>query len=149
MKLILLVTIVVFVTGSVLAQSAKQNDALEKKIRTLEQEEVSAILSGNFDKLDKLWAEDYTVNSPRNKVVKASTGPIRNGLTKYASFVREIEAVLISGNTVIVMGQETAKPISKAAEAEQIFRRRYTNVWMKRKGKWLLIARHANIICQT
>ena len=143
MKLILLAAIVAFVViGSASAQSAKQNDALEQKIRTLEQEEVNAIMSGDFDKLDKLWAEDFTVNSPFNKVDKAVTGPIRSGSTKYASFVREIEAVLIRGNTVIVMGRETVKPISnavgaggKADETGQTLRRRYTNVWMKKKGK--------------
>ena len=52
------------------------------------------------------------------------------------------------GNTVIVMGLETIKPVGKAPYTGQTVRRRYTHFWMKREGKWLLTARHANVICQ-
>ena len=72
---------------------------------------------------------------------------IRNGTIDYTSFVREIETMLFHGNTVIVMGLETIQPVGKAALAGQTVRRRYTNFWMKRKGRWLLTARHANVIC--
>lgn len=34
------------------------------------------------------------------------------------------------------------------ARAVQIYKRRFTNIWMKKNGKWQQIARHASIICQ-
>ena len=36
---------------------------------------------------------------------------------------------------------------ARLTEKDKFWHRRYTNVWMKHKGKWLLTARHANVIC--
>jgi len=57
-----------------------------------------------------------------------------------------VEAVLVHGDTVILMGQETVKPKGKAPFAGQTLRRRFTNIWMKRDGRWQLTARQATII---
>jgi ketosteroid isomerase-like protein len=147
MKLILLAIVVVFVaTNLVFGQSAKKNDALEQEIRKLDLAEAEAIMRGDFAALNKLLAEDFTVNTPRNEIAKGREAVftlIRSGTINYSSFVREPEALLFYGNTVVVMGLETIKPTGTV----QTVRRRYTNVWMKKKGKWLLTARHANVIC--
>ena len=147
MKLILLAIIVVFVaTGLVFGQSEKKNDTLEQEIRKLDLAEADAIMRGDFAALNKLLAEDFTVNNPRNEIVKGREAVftlIRSGTINYSSFVREPETFLFYGNTVVVMGLETIKPTG----TEQTVRRRYTNIWMKKKGKWLLTARHANLIC--
>ena len=152
MKLILLVAAVtIFPIGLVSAQSVKQNEALEQQIRKLDLAEADAIQRGDFAALNKLLAEDFTVNSPRNEIVKGREGVfalIRSGVVNYASFVREPEAVLVYGNTVVVMGHESIKPAGNAPGAGQTVRRRYTNIWVKRNGKWLLSARHASVICQ-
>jgi len=151
MKLILLVTVVIiFTTNLVLGQSAKQNDALGEEIKKLDRAEADAIQRKDVAALDKLLAEDFTVNSPRNEIVKGREevyALIRNGVINYSSFVREPETILFYGNTVVVMGRETIKQADNAAGAGQIVRRRYTNIWVKKKGKWLLTARHASIIC--
>ena len=150
MKLILLATVVVFVaTGLVSGQSVKQTDTLEQKIRNLDLAEAEAVLRKDFGALDKLCAKDFTVNNPRGEIVKgieAVKELIRSGVINYASFVREIESVLIYGKTVIVMGRETIVPNENAPQAGQTVRRRYTNIWIKRNGKWLLTARHASVI---
>jgi hypothetical protein len=149
MKLILIAAAFIFaVSGSVPGQSAKQNGALERKIRELEQQEVDALLRGDLAAVQANWAEDYTVNNPFNQVVNASQGPIRAGTLTYSSFVREIESVLIHGNTVIVMGRETVVPKGTSPDAGKTINRRFTNIWMKRDGKWLLTARHASVVCQ-
>jgi len=153
MKLILLATaIAIFATGLVSGQSAKQNNALEQEIRKLDMAEADAVLRGDLPALEKLWAEDFTVNNPGNEISKGRkeiVRLVRAGIIKYSSFVREAESVLLHRNTVIVMGLETVKPIGNAPGAGQILRRRYTNIWMKRNGRWLLTARHANVICQS
>jgi ketosteroid isomerase-like protein len=152
MKLLLLATIVTcVVTGSALGQKARQDNALEQKIRKLEREESDAVLRNDVAALENLWAEDFTVNNPQNQISrgrKEVLDRVRSGLIKYSSFVREIESVGIYGDTVIVMGLEVVTPIGNAPRAGQTLRRRYTDIWMKRKGNWLLTARHANVICQ-
>ena len=151
MKLILLAVIATFaVPGLIVGQSAKPIGALETEIRRLDHAEAEGLLHKDMAALEQLWAEDFTVNNPRNGITngrKEVVALIRNGTIDYASFVREIETMLFHGDTVIVMGLETIQPVGKAAFAGQTVRRRYTNFWMKRKGRWLLTARHANVIC--
>lgn len=152
LKLILLVTAaLVFANGSVSGQRAKQNNALEQTIRRLERAESDAVIRSDVAALEKLWAEDFTVNNPNNQISrgrKEVLDRVRSGMLKYSSFVREIEAVRFYTDMVIVMGLEVVTPTGNNPMAGQPIRRRYTNIWMKRKGKWLLAVRHANVICQ-
>lgn len=131
--------------------SKKQKDALEQEIRRLDLAEAEAIQKKDFEALDKLATPDFTTNSPRNVIVKSKEEVkefMRTGVIDYASFVREIEAVLIYENTVVTMGRETIVTGNNSAQKGETIRRRYTNIWIKRNGKWLLTARHANVICQ-
>ena len=152
MKSLVLATIITFiVTGSVPGKRAIQNDAPEQTIRTLEREESDAVSRSDVATLEKLWAEDFTVNNPQNQISrgrKEVLDRVRSGLIKYSSFVREIESVGFYKNTVIVMGLEVVTPIGNTPRAGQTLRRRYTNIWMKRQDNWLLAVRHANVICQ-
>ena len=149
MKLIVLAMLVTLVlAGSTSGQNAKQNNALELKIRTLEQAQVEALLRNDIPAMKKNWANDYLVNNPFNEAIDASKGRIQSGARTYSSFVREIERVLIHSNTVIVMGRETVVPKGAWPDAGKTVNRRFTNIWMKRDGKWLLTARQASVICQ-
>ena len=123
------------------------NNALEQEIRTLEQAQVDALLRNDIAAMKRNWATDYVVNNPLNEVVEASKGRIASGTRSYSSFIREVERVLIHGNTVIVMGQEIVVPSGTAPDAGKTIIRRFTNIWMKRDGKWLMTARQATVIC--
>jgi ketosteroid isomerase-like protein len=133
----------------VLAQK-ETKQTLEQEIRKLDLAEAQAILKKDFRALDELSSADFTTNSPRGEIVKgkeALKGLIRTGVIDYASFVREIETVLIHDKTAVTMGRETIVMGEKTPQKGQTVRRRYTNIWIKRNGKWLLTARHANVIC--
>ena len=90
--------------------------------------------------------KDFKVNNSFNEIDKADR--IRTGAVRYSSFLREIESVQIHGNTVIVMGQETVTPKENSPDAGKTIKRRYTNIWMMRQGRWRLIERYASVICQ-
>ena len=123
------------------------DETVEATVRRLDLAEASAVLRADFDTVEKLWAQDMTVNNPFNQVVRSSNGRVRTGAVTYSSFVRNIESIQIHGNTAITMGNEVVVPSGKSVGAGTTIRRRYTNVWMKRGDQWLLTARHANIIC--
>ena len=146
MRLVLLMALTMLAPCLVSAQSAKPEGAVGREIRRLDLAHADAVLRGDAAALDKLWTEDFRVNNPFNEIDKANR--IRSGAVTYSSFVREPESVLVHGNTVIVMGRETVVPKGTSPDAGKTINRRYTNIWMKRKGKWRLIARHASVICQ-
>ena len=146
MRLILLAAaLTILAPGVVSAQRVKQKAAIEQEIRKLDLDHAAAILRGDLAALDKLWTEDFIVNNPFNEIDKANR--IRSGAVTYSSFIREPEAITIYGNTVIVMGRETVVPKGDSPDAGKTIKRRYTNIWMKREGRWRLVARHASVIC--
>lgn len=130
-----------------LTGSADDPAGVEARIRTYEQAEVDALLRNDLAAVRAHWAEDFVVNNPFNVVVDASQGPIQGGTLTYSSFVREIERVQVRGSTVVVMGREVVLPSGTSPDAGETIHRRFTNVWMKRDGRWLLSARHANVVC--
>lgn len=127
-----------------------QSQDVEAQIRGLEQMEVQAILNKDSVTLLKLWAKDYTVNSPDNVVVIPGQTTLDRPVLKRArtSFTREIEHVIIKEGFAIVMGNETVVPVDDPLKEGQVVKRRFTNIWQQQDGVWKLIARHANIICK-
>ena len=122
--------------------------AVEAHIRSLEAEESRALVAGDRATLRRLWAEDFTVNAPRNVVVRGRDGVLAlmdNGVIDYARFEREIELLRIDGDMALVMGWETVHPRGSAPMAGQVVRRRFTNVWRLRGGGWVQVARHAHV----
>ena len=132
---------------------AQDNSKTEAEIRALEQMGVKAILSGDSNTLKQLWAPEYLVNTPRNEVTGTRDSILliqRAGIIDYSTYEKVIERMQFQKNIVITMGHETivSKNDTPAAKAGQIFKRRFTNIWMNKNGKWQQIARHASIICQ-
>ena len=130
-------------------QTPESNDTLEAEIRKIDNEEATAVLRADLSTLEKFWADDFTVNGPNNQILKGKTNAlelVKSGIIDYSSFEREHEAVLLCGDTAIMMGLETAKPKGNSPFAGQTLRRRFTNIWMKQNGQWQLIARQATII---
>ncbi len=127
----------------------KDGGKLEQEVRRIDQSEAAAVLVGDIPTIEKLWAEEFTANAPNNQILKGQKDAIelvKDGILDYASFERAVEAVLVHGDTVIIMGEETVKPRGKAPFAGHTIRRRITNIWMKRDSQWQLTARQATII---
>jgi ketosteroid isomerase-like protein len=135
----------VFVSFSIYSQEKEEGE-----IRKLEEMESNAVVKKDTATLLKLWAKDYTVNAPSNRVVTSGKNtldrPVINQ-ANYASFIREIEHVIVKGETAIVMGNETVTTAPTDTKPSIIIKRRYSNIWMKQTGSWKLVARHANVIC--
>jgi hypothetical protein len=141
-------TSILFLYASTLPAQTVVAPSVEQQIRRLEQAQVDLLLRNDVDGMQKSWSKDYVVNNPFNQVVDANAGPIRRGQLTYSSFVRNIERVIVHGNTAIVMGSETVVPTDRSPDAGKTIQRRFTDVWMSGGGQWLLTARHASVICQ-
>jgi len=126
-----------------------QGSAAEREVRQLEVTEHQAMLKRDTVALKNIWAPDFMVNTPVNKISLSSQelfDLIGAGVFNYTSFTRDIEKVMVKDNMVITMGSETVVPIGKNAKVGKTIKRRYTNIWVKENGIWKLTARHANEI---
>ncbi|MBA2499752.1 MAG: nuclear transport factor 2 family protein [Chitinophagaceae bacterium] len=133
--------------------NGQSTEKTEIQIRKLEQTVVSAILTADTNTLKQVWAKEFLVNNPRNDISTNRDAVLKtqkSGMIDYSSFERVIEQMQFQKEIVITMGHETfvSRNDIPGAKAGQTYKRRFTNIWMKKKGKWQQIARHASIICQ-
>ena len=133
--------------------NGQSNAKTEAEIRNLEETVVQAIIKGDTNTLKEVWAPEFVVNNPRNNVSvnrEAVFQVHKAGMIDYSSFERNIEHMQFQKYIVITMGMETfvSKNDIPGAKAGLPYKRRFTNIWMKKKGKWQQIGRHASIICQ-
>lgn len=144
--------LIVFTITTVVA-NAQDNSKAEAEIRSLEQTVVNAILIADTNTLKRVWASEFLVNNPRNEISGNRDSVLltqKAGMIDYTVFERVIERMQIQKDIVITMGHEifVSKNDIPGARAGQIYKRRFTNIWMKKNGNWQQIARHASIICQ-
>ena len=121
----------------------------EESIRSLENQERTAVLSGDTATLERLWSSTMIVNNPQSSISADRAvvlGLVRKGLIRYSSFERTIEAIRFDGEVAIVMGAEQVAPVGDAPRAGQTVHRRFTNIWKRKGTTWEMIARHANVI---
>jgi ketosteroid isomerase-like protein len=149
-KSVLCVIAMFVIVSIVSAQDGTGESALREEIRKLDLAHASAILHGDAAALDSLMDDSVTVNHPTNRIIKEKKellGLIQAGIIRYTSFERFPETFLFFPDMVVVMGGETVVPAQGAPNAGKTLQRRYTNVWMKRDGRWRLTVRHANNVC--
>jgi hypothetical protein len=123
-----------------------QSTSIENEIRELDRAESKAVLNHDTTALERLWADNFTVNTPYNSVGTRKRGDRIN--LYYSKFERNIEKVIIYNDSLVVtMGNEVVNRKAPMTLAGQTLPRRYTHMWMKKNGKWQLATRHANFIC--
>jgi len=137
---------------STLLTIGQSTSKTEVEIRKLEKAVVIAILNADTNTLKQVWAPEFMVNNPRNDISTNRNAVLqtqKSGMINYSTFERVIEQMQFQKDIAITMGHETfvSRNDIPGAKAGQTYKRRFTNIWMKKKGKWQQIARHASIIC--
>jgi uncharacterized protein (TIGR02246 family) len=136
--------------GQSMSRQTDENRRVEQGVRRLNSEEADAFLHQDAKALANLWSDDLVVTNPLNKFVNKQQvlGMVESGFLVIASYDRSIEYVRVYGDTVIVAGSETVVWGGKMPNAGKTEHLRFTGVWMKQGGRWLEVARHANIVPQ-
>ncbi|HEX3233629.1 MAG TPA: nuclear transport factor 2 family protein [Gemmatimonadales bacterium] len=115
-------------------------------IRAHEEENRAAFLAADLATLERLWTDDFVVNSPINVVndKRRTLALLEAGRIRHTSLALEIEHMARHGDVVVVMGSDrvTDPPDGR------ITHRRFTNLWRLESGTWRCFARHANVVAQ-
>jgi hypothetical protein len=119
----------------------------EQDIRAREEENRLAFLARDVAVLDRLWTDDFLVNSPVNIVNdKVRTLElVRSGRVRHVSLSAEIERLARHDDVVVVMGADRVTD----PPDDTITRRRFTNLWRLEGGTWRCFARHANAVVES
>jgi hypothetical protein len=115
---------------------------MDEEIRRLDDEVREAMLRRDVAALRLLCSEDFVVTNPFNQVLdrRQVLEAVESGRIKHSAFEREIEHLRAYAGTAVVMGREAVVDDGRTTN------RRYTEIWLRRDGRWQLIARHANNI---
>jgi ketosteroid isomerase-like protein len=116
----------------------------EQDIRAREEENRVAFLAADVAAIDRLWTDDFAVNSPLNLVndKRRTMALLEAGRIRHTSLTSEIELMTRHGDVVVVMGSDRVTDPPDGT----ITYRRFTNLWRLEEGEWRCFARHANAV---
>jgi ketosteroid isomerase-like protein len=116
----------------------------EQDILAREEENRAAFLAADVAVLDRLWTDDFLVNSPLNLVndKPRTLALLQAGRIRHTSMAFEVDRMSRYGDVVVVMGHDevTDAPVNFTT------RRRFTNLWRRDRDGWRCFARHANVV---
>jgi uncharacterized protein (TIGR02246 family) len=125
-----------------------QTVAAEDAVRQVNAEEIQAFVHNDPKAMARLWADEFIVVNPLNKLVNKSQvlAMVESGLLAATSYDRQIDYVRVDGDFAIVTGIETVTWGGKMPNAGKAQQLRITGVWKNQQGRWQEIARHASIV---
>lgn len=131
----------------VLAGCAASPSKGDAGIREVEQAQVQAALSGNRAALEKIFAAEFRLINPAGAVASREEllAMLSGGAPPYRAAVYTTDSVLPYGQVVITTGTETVE-FGSGAQAGQKQKRRITQVWERRDGRWQLVLRQATLV---
>lgn len=132
--------------------SAKDPDmmsgSVEKTITQIEQDWGVALVKNDVAAIDSIVADEWLMSDPDgNLVTKAqSDADMKSGTMTFASFKIDSLMVHVSGDTAVAFGLETEKSTYKGADSSGQYR--FTDVFVKRDGRWVAIATHVSKVAK-
>lgn len=141
------------IISAVIPSTAKVTTAdqdAEEAVRTLNAKEVQAFLQRDPKTMALLWSDDFVVTNPLNTFLNKQQvlRIVESGFLVITSYDRQVEYVRVYRDIVIVAGNETVLWGGAMPNAGRTEHLRFTGIWMKQRGRWQQIARHANIVPQ-
>ena len=148
--LILIAGIAATALGSANLDDRRQDLGAEREIRELEAQLSRAVVAGDCAFFERVLADDFTHTShsgqfktraqwmAENKF-EDQRGPARPGKTTYEGFDVDDLAVRVYDDTAVVTGRTS--PRGRNAKGEPIRGQyRFLRVWVRRDGRWLVVA---------
>ena len=136
-------TIMIISLSIALGQSG--NKQLESEIQKLEVEYHQAVAKRDVATLDRLRMDDYLItfgSTPRVFTKQEVTESYKSRPGHEYSGIDDLK-IRVHGDTVIAKGHSMG--IRKTSDGKTTnTETRFTDVWIKRNGKWLLAASHAS-----
>ena len=121
-------------------------------VLAVDEQQRAMVAAADVGGLDRLAHPNLRINAPGGRVLTREQflANMRSGEIAAERFERTAEDVSVSGNVAVVMGHEVFTPVA-SSELGRTFgakplQRRYTNVYVRQHGRWLWLARQANVV---
>ena len=129
---------------SVVVAPARASEAERELLRANEQYD-AAIIRGDVAALERIFAGEFIYTNPQAEVLdkKQQIAALSSGGLKLTEAKSDDVRIRIYGETAVMTGRFTAKAESPG-KSERI-EERYTAVWVRRDGRWQLVAEQGNL----
>jgi hypothetical protein len=121
-------------------------------VLAVDEQQREMVASGDVAGLERLADPLLRINAPGGRVLTREQflANMRSGEIAAEAFERTAEDVTITGSVAVVMGRETFTPVATSGLGRTFgakpLQRRYTNVYLWKRGHWVWLARQANVI---
>ncbi len=135
-------------TGQTLSGNANRDSRAEQSVRQLENELIEAQMRGDTTVFGRILADDFTGTNAFGTVANKAEvlNLYRTGSIKRESVSLDDVNVRVYGDTAVVTGRATLKGQFTGQDTTGKFR--YTRVYVKRNGRWQVVAWQATRIAQ-
>jgi hypothetical protein len=118
----------------------RSGSTLEKQIKDLEERRFRALVDNDLGALERILADDLQYTHSNGQVENKADflKRLRTGELKYEAIAPEGMEVRTYGNAAVTTGRALVRV--KTPEGVRTIRLRYTDVYVKRKGRWKMVA---------
>ena len=151
MKRALIIAVLVLTAASIAlgqTQSARrdQRRSIEQVIRQLDHERIQAQIHADRVALNRIYADDFIGIGPSGTV---RTKPqvladFTSHDLKFQSITTDDVRIRVYGNTVVETGRSTMVGQDKGRVVPRD--NRFTRVWVRRQGRWQIVANHYSLL---
>jgi len=145
MKHLLTALVLLVVSTAAFGQNSGGKD--EKAVLKANESFDKAVVDRDVDAYTRIVADDFVFTDHKGVVTNKAEEieKLKNRKIKFVSGISSDVRVKWLGETAVVTGRFDAR-FKDANGKEHAFTERYTAVFTKRKGKWLMVAEHASEI---
>ena len=141
--------LIILVTVSIVfaqAPAKKQTIDAKQELLKINKEYDEALVRGDIAALERIFGDEFIYTSTSGEVVNKpqQLELIRSGAMKISSGASDDVQVRPYGNIGLVIGSFIAKGQFKGQAFDST--ERYTSVWVKRGGRWQLIAEQGTLV---
>jgi ketosteroid isomerase-like protein len=143
--LLFVAIVAVLLTGCASPKSGIESDPITV-LTQLDRERIQAQIGADAAALDRLYAEDFIGIGPSGTVrAKAQViGDFTSGSLKYQSITTDDVQWRVYGDTAVETGRSTMNGNDRGKTVPRD--NRFTRVWVKRQGRWQLVANHYSLL---
>ncbi len=133
------------------AKQNKKADGMseaEQEVMQVDNKRNEALVRGDIKVLDAIWADDLILTNSRGEVHSKAQriADIQSGSLKFQSYTNDDVLVRVYADTAVVIGRSAADYLDKGSNVNHQIR--FTRVYVKRQGRWQLVAQQTSLIEQ-
>jgi ketosteroid isomerase-like protein len=137
-------TVVLCVLSACLLAAQNKSSGTEQEVMRIEKEMLAAMLKGDASPSERYLADNYVFTGPDglNMGKAQSIEDLKSGNLKLQAATLDNSKVQVYGDTAIVTYSSNDKGTYKGKDISG--KTRWTDVFVKQKGRWMIVATHGS-----